>query len=325
MTNQTCPIWGTPATYIGHIGPTDSELWDSPRAGGRFVVTAEAVAEVGDVPDGDKIRLTTWIVNQNRLSSTPPAVALGDIDRIKADRDLTVLERRDALLTYLQRKETRIGSGVQVGGTVSEEYLVSQAELLAWTGSLDHKEVYYLIDSSVDTGHTKLIKSPQPTLRLTTHGYEYLQNLQSVQSSSEQAFVAMWFDETMRQAYDMGFHTAITDTGYRPMRIDRKEHINKIDDEIVAEIRRSRFVVADFTSEPDNPRGGVYFEAGFAYGLQIPVIWTCRDDLIHHVHFDTRQFNHIVWSAPDDLYTKLKNRIGAVIGEGPLTKVTIEH
>jgi hypothetical protein len=94
--------------------------------------------------------------------------------------------------------------------------------------------------------------------------------------------------------------------------------VNKIDDEIVAEIRRSRFIVADFTSEIDKPRGGVYFEARFAFGLNKPVIWTCREDLISSVHFDTRQFNHITWNSPEDLHTKLKNRIGAVLGQGPL-------
>ncbi len=35
-----------------------------------------------------------------------------------------------------------------------------------------------------------------------------------------------------------------------------------------------RFMIADFTGH----RGGVYFEAGFAHGLGIPVIWTCRED-----------------------------------------------
>ena len=90
------------------------------------------------------------------------------------------------------------------------------------------------------------------------------------------------------------------------MRIDSKEHSNKIDDEIIAEIRRSRFVVADFTSEEDKPRGGVYYEAGFAMGLNIPVIWTCRADMIGNVHFDTRQFNHITWDDPEDLRVKLE-------------------
>jgi len=61
------------------------------------------------------------------------------------------------------------------------------------------------------------------------------------------------------------------------------------------------------------PRGGVYFEAGFAMGLGIPVIWTVRKDQIEQVHFDTRQYNHIVYDSPEDLKQKLCNRIRATI------------
>jgi hypothetical protein len=76
----------------------------------------------------------------------------------------------------------------------------------------------------------------------------------------------------------MALYKAIYDSGYDPRRVDQQHHhLNKVDDEIVAEIRRSRFLVADFTCEPGKVRGGVYFEAGFARGLNIPIIWTCRD------------------------------------------------
>jgi nucleoside 2-deoxyribosyltransferase len=85
------------------------------------------------------------------------------------------------------------------------------------------------------------------------------------------------------------------------VRIDKKEHSNKIDDEIIAEIRRSKFLVADFTCEKEKVRGGVYFEAGFAMGLGIPVIWTCAQQSIGDLHFDTRQYNHIVWDTPKTL------------------------
>jgi nucleoside 2-deoxyribosyltransferase len=71
--------------------------------------------------------------------------------------------------------------------------------------------------------------------------------------------------------------------------------------------------VADFTGQ----RHGVYFEAGFAQGLGLPVIWTCREDHVKNLHFDTRQQNHITWEQSDDLREKLKNRIWAVIGLGP--------
>ena len=68
----------------------------------------------------------------------------------------------------------------------------------------------------------------------------------------------MWFDESTNDAYEFGIEPAIEQAGYNPLRIDRNEHINKIDDEIIEEIRRSRFVVADFSQGPDGARGGVY-------------------------------------------------------------------
>ena len=130
----------------------------------------------------------------------------------------------------------------------------------------------------------------------------------------------MWFHESTDEAFERGIKPAVEDTGYRPLRIDQKEHLNKIDDEIIAELRRSRFLVADFTHGSDGARGGVYYEAGFAHGLDLPVIFACKDDAVETLHFDTEHYNHIVWSTPEELREKLKNRILAVIGEGPETQ-----
>ncbi len=128
----------------------------------------------------------------------------------------------------------------------------------------------------------------------------------------------MWFDPSMDEVYREGIAPGVRDAGYEPLRIDNKDHNNRIDDELIAEIRRSRFVVADFTQGTLGARGGVYYEAGFAHGLNIPVIFTCRQDAIHLVHFDTRQYNHIAWGVPGELRRALMNRISATIGDGPL-------
>ncbi len=54
--------------------------------------------------------------------------------------------------------------------------------------------------------------------------------------------------------------------------------------------------------------------AGFAMALGLPVIFTCREDHMKDVHFDTNHFPHVVWSQPADLRTKLNDRIvGAVL------------
>jgi hypothetical protein len=152
----------------------------------------------------------------------------------------------------------------------------------------------------------------------TAAGWLKIDDLVTRLPSTSQVFVAMWFSDATQTAYADGIEPAIRDSGYRAVRIDKKEHNNKIDDEIIAEIRRSKFLVADFTCEKEKVRGGVYFEAGFAQGLGIPVIWTVAKESLDDLHFDTRQYNHIVWDTPDTLRNLLKARIGAVIGDGPL-------
>ena len=119
----------------------------------------------------------------------------------------------------------------------------------------------------------------------------------------------MWFDKSMNDYYKDGIKKAIEEAGYEPVRIDLQDFNNKICDEIIAEIKRCKFLISDFSGQ----RGGVYFEAGFAKGLGRPVIFTVKEDEVEKLHFDTRQYNHIVYDSPEDLYKKLYNRICATI------------
>jgi len=144
---------------------------------------------------------------------------------------------------------------------------------------------------------------------LTTRFWEIVENLQEQQVNNRRAFVAMWFDDSMTSCYSEGIKPAIEEAGYLPVRIDLQDFNEKICDEIIAEIRRCKFVVSDFSGQ----RGGVYFEAGFAKGLGRPVIFTVRKDDVADLHFDTRQYNHIVYETPEELCKKLYNRICATI------------
>jgi nucleoside 2-deoxyribosyltransferase len=154
-------------------------------------------------------------------------------------------------------------------------------------------------------------------LKITPRGWSQIDSLRQGNPQSKIGFIAMWFDKSIDPAH-AAIEAGIRSSGYEPLRIDRKEHNNKIDDEIVAGIRRSKFLVADFTGH----RGGVYFETGFATGLGLQVIWLCRQDELEKTHFDTRQYNFIVWEAGklDDLSKALQIRIEATIGRGPLAE-----
>ena len=68
-------------------------------------------------------------------------------------------------------------------------------------------------------------------------------------------------------------------------------------------------MIADFTGQ----RGSVYYEAGFARGLRLPVIYCCRADDFDKLHFDTRIINHIKSLNPADLREQTANTIKATI------------
>jgi nucleoside 2-deoxyribosyltransferase len=124
----------------------------------------------------------------------------------------------------------------------------------------------------------------------------------------------MWFDPSQDSARD-AIKVAIAAAGYSPIRMDEVQHINRIDDEIIARIRRSRFMVADFTGQNQ----GVYFEAGYMLGLGRPVLWVCNDSESKKVHFDARQYNTIFYTNLDDLKSRLQLRIEAILGKGPIS------
>lgn len=143
---------------------------------------------------------------------------------------------------------------------------------------------------------------------ITPQGWKRIAELKRTATDSAQAFVAFWFDHQMDDAVN-GIFEALKDTGYEPVSAKTHQHNEDINNWIIARIRESGLLVADFTGH----RGGVYFEAGFAMGLGIPVIWTCKETDVDKCHFDTRQYNHICWKDAEDLKKKLINRIEATL------------
>lgn len=161
------------------------------------------------------------------------------------------------------------------------------------------------------------------------NGFRYYQGNIVPKLKTTQCFVAMWFNDkevperhipNMQNVYSVAIKPAIEfEDKYNSIKIDNIEHCNDINDEMISQIRKSRFMVADLTG----CRGGVYWEAGFAEGLGIPVIYTCHKQWLENnkalniegVHFDLNHRNMILWEEDnlDDFKQKLINRIGAII------------
>lgn len=187
------------------------------------------------------------------------------------------------------------------------------AHLLLFTS--EHEECNAILRELAQQGFIRFLETKRgPQLRyffLTTKFWEKVENLQKEEVDNKRAFVAMWFDESMNDYYKDGIKKAIEDAGYLPVRIDLQDFNEKICDEIIAEIKRSKFLIADFSKM----RSAVFFEAGFAKGLGREVIYTIMKKYIEELkfNFDTRQYNHIVYDSPEDLRKQLYNRICATI------------
>ena len=263
----------------------------------------------------ERTRLTTLLVDwRNQSGDDCVEVTPELIERARRSPPLSVDERADRLLRFIGAQSKSIGEIVPLSPKGDAGWSQVYESALAWSESIEHSEVIFLRDYLAEQGWIRRHNSIEYSV--TADGYRRIADVKK-NADATQAFVAMWFDEEMEYTYRHGIEPAIVNTGYRPMRIDQKADVVKIDDEIIAEIRRSRFLVADFTHGKAGARGGVYFEAGFALGLGIPVIYTCREDVVDKIHFDTRQYHHTLWKGPEDLRDQLEKRILALIGEGP--------
>lgn len=126
--------------------------------------------------------------------------------------------------------------------------------------------------------------------------------------------------EDTDKVYDDLIVPSLRDREIRPIRIDRIEYNDDIDDRIIAELQECDFVIADLTYA----RPSVYFEAGYAQ-RKVPVIYISRKDHFspkaddefgnYRVHFDLQMKNIIPWSSPTDhnFSKRLKARINKVI------------
>jgi nucleoside 2-deoxyribosyltransferase len=180
----------------------------------------------------------------------------------------------------------------------------------------NYQEANFYFDSLVEQGlatrEQSFTGSRLPRFKITANGWKELSRIEQSGSESSNAFIAMAFSPD-RNPFKEAIKTAVKNAGYIPIRIDEVEHVNKIDDQIIAQIRSSKFLISDFTSQ----RNGVYFEAGFMLGLGRTVIWVCDREDLKNVHFDTRQYNTIDYTDADDLQTRLQFRIEAILGKGP--------
>ncbi len=167
----------------------------------------------------------------------------------------------------------------------------------------------YLVEKNLLRRYSDELGEPTNSYAPTIEGWQAIEPTLPVAGEPKRCFVAMWFSDDLDSVYEAGFAKAIKECGFEAYRVKGDPTNKGIIDKILSEIRRARFVVADFTGQ----RQSVYYEAGFAHGLGREVIGCCRSGEAKELAFDTRHLGHVVWSDAADLREKLANSIRANI------------
>jgi nucleoside 2-deoxyribosyltransferase len=266
-------------------------------------ITEEAVEEARRL--GKLHTLSAWFRRRFESGSDVSVVKRLDVATIIADTpEYSVLEKLDRTLIEMAAKTSEPGQWSEFTPHISYP--------LVHAASTEEADFY--IRQLAEIGYVR--KDGIGTIILAK-GFQRLQEMQKTGRTSGFAFVAMWFAEQMNDVYTNAIEPAIRGAGYKPIRVDRIEHVNRIDDEIIGRIKASRFIVADFTGH----RPGVYFEAGMMLGLGRTVIWMCKDEELAASHFDTRQYNFINYKSVEEARKRLYDRIMAIEGAGPEKKI----
>lgn len=307
-----CPICFLPAPSIETAFSPHAYYGTCPRCG-TVGVTFEAVADLKR--DAALRRKAQW-VNLNFLQSGTNRDFWTSLDFKGEQPNYISLSRVDdyPIPVKLNRwREHVILALAELPGSFEKRELTTENTTRIWYATVHDLEwlLSQLNDEQVVSFHAASA-DPGKGLGFIYLNYPFWQEVERIQSESRagstSVFVASWFSDVMDEPFYRGIQPALKEAGYDAIWLKNVEMVDKIDDRILAEIRKARFVVVDVTGQ----RQAVYFEAGFSMGLGIPVIWTCRSKDLKKACFDTRQYSHIAWTDPGDLSSKLLNRIKAL-------------
>jgi hypothetical protein len=296
---SNCPICRTPLTAAtGPVaGYADVDAVDCPRCG-RFLISGTVAMVLANL-------LQQRAISNSRLSHalrtrydaqgrSPPFIRREtDLQPYQEDRShIPPQEQLDSLILWIGKnqpsphewvKSDMHALGARIGASIGPD---------ASEGG-----VSWLISEFNDLGLFTFERgNPNPQFRLKPQGWVRFGELNRRIVNSRIAFMAMKFgDATLDKVLKECFQPAAVRAGFTLRALNEQPSAGLIDDQIRAAIRASRFVIADLSHD----NNGAYFEAGFAEGLGLPVIYTCEAGKFDakKTHFDTNHMHTVKWDA----------------------------
>ncbi len=267
-------------------------------------------------------KVSSWVREQNELFNIKPNIGREKFSDLLELKDKKIKEKFDLLLFFLKSNKEKIQyqddystTMEHMGGTIDEYINKICKDIIVKCWIQDYTQLSKLFNKAILNEYIKGKTDYSGGCffeEITFDGIEYLENLENINKDSKSIFAAFNFDDDdIEKIFNIYLKEAIDKEGFNYRVVNQKnvKHNKSINDEIIVKLKSSRIVIADFT----NHRNSVYFEAGFAMGMNIPIIWTCQEGDERDMSFDTRQFPHIIWNDKDDLVKQVIDRIKVII------------
>ena len=220
-----CPIWGKyheQKNSLPKKGYNKKESWyevNSPRAGGTYRITNEAVKKLKGVSKeamvknlvkeslddinfddvqytddalyatntGFKARLTTWLIQQRKAGNEHPLITIEVLEQVRQKNQLPIQERINNVLGYIHKRN----QDHRDKWSHSEDP-ISVNELKAYSECADDKDWHIILDDLKQNQLVKIYGEEGQGLKitLTVKGLERLESL-ATNKDSKQAFDKM--------------------------------------------------------------------------------------------------------------------------------------
>ncbi|WP_410511153.1 hypothetical protein PaeBR_13660 [Paenibacillus sp. BR2-3] len=203
---------------------------------------------------------------------------------------VTLEEKGNRLLQYLYRHSERAGEPVVI--SLSSSYNLTYSPNL--------QELVYIIDKL--RNEQSIIREGM-TFKLTEKGWSEAA-ARAGGRKLKPCFVLISDNNHESMEWSERVLPKIEQCGYLPRLLNhsRTRYYEKYSLELIS---GSKIIIADLS----DPSPAVYFTAGYALGLNIPVIWTVNGSVADQLVLPSNDIRPIVWDNTEELAALLQQRL----------------
>ena len=234
-----------------------------------------------------------------------------DFEKVLQDNMLpTPMEQIDNMILFLGQNSEFLGHTIPFSPRQPNSLF---HQVKAWVGAITNDNIRAITDALKSRGFIEVFLTGNNEImwaKLLLDGWTYFQSLQERNPESKQIFMAMAFNEEATNFVNTHLKPLAKELGFDLTLLNEiVSEENLIDDKLRVEIKRSRILICDLT----HGNQGAYWEAGYAEGLGIPVIYICRKEILDSPetkpHFDVNHQEIFTWKDDEDSVTTFKRQL----------------